>query len=66
MGKVGLTDEEKEVVDLLADAWNKFVKLPNKHPSDNPDFAQGIHRCQYLVAKRVAVRADPDFWDLYD
>lgn len=63
---LGLTEEEKLILNLLATSYNNFIKLNNKHPRENQEFAAVIHTCQYLIAKRVAARVDPDFWEKYD
>lgn len=58
----GLTDEEGEVMDALIYAWNQFSQLEIQHPSDAPDFADGIHKCQQSIALRVVRREYPDGW----
>jgi hypothetical protein len=56
------TDGEKLVVRLLAEAWNAYLALPVEHPNEREEFMQGVHRCQDIVAVRVARRADPETW----
>lgn len=51
-----MTTDEIEIVDLLGEAWNKFIALPKQHEDDNREFCDAIHRAQYLVMKRTAVR----------
>ena len=58
----GLTDEERVVMDSLIFAWNQFLELEVQHPSDAPDFADGIHRCQQSLALRVVRREYPEGW----
>ena len=58
----GLTDEEGAVMDALIYAWNQFAQLEIQHPSDVPYFVDGIHKCQQLLALRVARREYPDGW----
>lgn len=57
-----LTTEELAVIDMLASAYNLFVRLPRNaaHPSDNEDFGRVIHQAQHFVMARVAVRGHPD------
>ncbi len=57
-----LTEDEKQVLALLAQAWDKFNSLDKKCPSDNPEFLDSIHRAQQVVALRVARRANPEVW----
>lgn len=59
-----LTEEEKQVLALLAEAWNKFNSLDKKHPSDNPEFLDSIHRAQQIVSLRVARRVNPEVWNV--
>ena len=58
----GLTDEEGLVMDALIYAWSQFTQLEVQHPSDVPDFADGIHKCQQSLALRVVRREYPDGW----
>ena len=63
--KDGLTLEEGEVMDALNLAWNKFIMLKTQHPSDLPEFKNSIHRCQDLLAVRIARREYPNGWPTY-
>jgi hypothetical protein len=63
--QIGLTDKEKIVLDHLADAWNVFATLGNKHPDDDTEFCAAIHSAQKLLAIRVARRVDKDVWKQY-
>lgn len=58
----GLTDSEGEVMDALVTAWNKYVGLERQHSGEQRDFADGVHRCQDLLAIRIARREYPDGW----
>lgn len=53
---------ERGVLEALVRAWNEFVALPRQHRDELTEFKDGIHRCQSLIAVRVARRADPDLW----
>lgn len=64
--EVKLTDGERAVLDLLAEAWNAYTKLPIQHPMDRQEFAFYVHGCQGLVGLRVARAADPDVWSVED
>ena len=52
-----LTPDEHRVLELLAAAWNEFIKLPEEHPSDISEFIFGIHMAQNLILKRPALRS---------
>lgn len=59
------TDREKQVLELLAEAFNQFFRLNSLepgHPDDLTEFKDGIHRCQMIVAWRLARRTDPETW----
>jgi hypothetical protein len=53
---------EKQVLGLLADAWNAYTMLPVQHRMELDEFCAAIHRAQDLIAVRVARRADPEAW----
>jgi len=55
-------DEEKEILDLLAEAFNKFSKLSNQHPNEIKDFVDGIHKCQYVLGMRFARKDYPEIF----
>lgn len=59
---VGLTNQEKECLNHLAQAWNCFAALQEKHPQDNSEFCEAIHSAQKMIALRVARRVDKDVW----
>lgn len=56
--------EEKEVMDLLLEAHNKFVKIKQTHPSDMGEWIEGVHRCQRILQGRVVRRDYP--YDFYN
>lgn len=57
--KDGLTEQEREIMDSLVLAWNKYTTLEMQHPSELVDFADGIHMCQKNLAMRVLRRDYP-------
>lgn len=59
----GLTDQEKEVLSLLKDAWQKFSELGNHIHHDLTEFNYAIHLAQQKMALRVARRVDPEVWN---
>lgn len=58
----GLTKEEGQVMDALVSAWSAFVGLQRQHPQELDDFSFGIHKCQDLLAVRIARRVYPEGW----
>lgn len=56
-----LTEREKEVLELLGQAWSAFLKMERAHRSDTEDFMRHIHDAQRVVAAQVSFRTDPDF-----
>jgi hypothetical protein len=59
---MNLTNEEKRVLSLLAQAWNQWCDLPNRKPHDDEEFQAAIHSAQNKIAIRVARRVDKDVW----
>lgn len=57
-----LTVEEKELLCKLGECWNLFTSLEKRSSADNSEFVDAIHRCQQIVALRVARRVDPEVW----
>lgn len=51
-----MTEAEKHLVELLAEAWNAFVFMPIEHPCDRDEFCRGIHALQEKVLARPARR----------
>jgi len=60
--QLGLTLDEKVVLENLAKAYNVFCTLEASHSDEKEEFRAAIHQAQYLVARRVACRADPEIW----
>jgi hypothetical protein len=58
--KKPFTKEEKEIMDLLVEAHNKFAKIEQTHPSDINEWVDLIHRCQSILQGRVVRRDYPD------
>jgi len=51
-----MTEQEKQVVLKLAEAWDMFNKLPTEHTMDRMEFCMNIHACQEKVMARQARR----------
>lgn len=58
----GLTLDEQAVLANLVASWNLYLALGNHTSDDIQEFRDSIHRCQQLVALRVARRVDPGVW----
>lgn len=58
----GLSFEEQQILHKLVEAWNEFEALSNHLQSDKKEFLDAIHRCQQIIALRVARRVDPFIW----
>ena len=54
--------KEKELVKKLADIYNEFTELYSQYPNERSDFADGIHKCQYVLAMRMARQHYPDLF----
>lgn len=52
--------EEMKILARISEAWEIWLKLPNKHPDDLDEFRYAAHQIQMLVAYRVARRAVPE------
>ncbi len=57
-----LTEKEIELTETLGSVWNEFLKLEPKHPLDNHEFVDAIHKAQHLIMIRAARRDHPDIF----
>jgi len=55
---------EKKILKLLSEVWGEFLKLEKQHPNEEIDFADGIHKCQYLMGMRVARKYEPKIFPI--
>jgi hypothetical protein len=53
-----LTEEERAVVEKLAEAWNLFLQLPEQHPAHNQEMIGKIHDAQRIIYARVVERQE--------
>lgn len=53
---MAVTPEEQEVVSLLGEAWNAFLKLPKEHPDEHSEFRHAIHTAQNMILARSGTR----------
>ena len=61
---IGLTPPEQAVLDHLVQAWESFCKLEKQHPNDIDLFADGMNKCQALLAMRAVRRTWPEGWPM--
>lgn len=54
------TEQEEEIINLLTEAHNKFVKLEQTHPDDIKQWINGIHKCQNVIMGRIVRRDYPN------
>ncbi len=48
--------KEQEILDLLAEAYNKFIELNQRHNWDVHEFVHAIHQAQNIVLARTPNR----------
>lgn len=53
---MGLTDQERAVLDTLALAWNEYLALSKAHPDQDAEFRHGIHALQHQIMARPTRR----------
>lgn len=51
--------KEEKILNLINKIYKEFNKLERQHPSEKNDFIEGIHKCQYVIAMRLARIAYP-------
>ena len=54
-----MTDQEIKVLDVSADLWNEFLKLPSMHPDDQNEFRLNLHALQNIIYAREGLRSVP-------
>ncbi len=52
-----LTEAEQRVLDLLTEAWNAFVALPEQHPVHGHEFMHAINAAKRIMMVRPVERA---------
>lgn len=57
-----ITETEREILDLLAEAHNKFVSLADKHPSAMQEWTFYIHGLESLIEHRICKRVAKDIF----
>lgn len=51
-----MTEGEKDILELLAEAFDKFIQLPVQHPMHQQEFMMKIHDLQRLILCRPTSR----------
>ena len=59
-----MTEDEKELIMMLNDVYEKYVGLPVQHHDDMPEFVNALHILQHLVMIRDVRRMNPDMFPL--
>lgn len=57
--------EEKELLGLTKDLWNKFVKLEPQHLSERPEFGKAIHELQMIIGMRILRKEHPEIFPIH-
>lgn len=57
-----MDEKENEIMNLLVEAHNKYIKLESTHPSDMPDWVNHFHILQDVLTRRVLRRDYPDIF----
>jgi hypothetical protein len=51
-----LTEQERQVLNKLAEAWNAYLELSKAHPDQDAEFRHGIHALQHQIMARPTRR----------
>lgn len=60
-----LTQEEKEILELTAELWNRFLALPINHPMEADEMAIKIHDIQRMIMSRPGFRMNQEIFRDY-
>lgn len=52
-----MTKQEKDILNLTGELWNKFLALPVMHDDDVPDVRHHIHAIQNIIYARDGMRS---------
>ena len=59
-----MTEEEKEILMMLNDVYDKYSALSVQHHADMDEFVNALHVIQHLVMIRSVRRRYPDMFPL--
>ncbi len=51
-----MTEEEFDILNLLADIWNAYLNLPVQLDNDRLEFMHIVHDAQRMILAREALR----------
>lgn len=57
-----MTEEEKELVLLLNDVYERYSALPEQHKDDMAEFVNALHVLQHLIMIRSVRRQNRDLF----
>lgn len=57
-----MTPAEQEILELLVEAHNKYVRLPIQHPDDVKDWVNKLHDLTRVIMVRPTVRKYPEIF----
>lgn len=60
-----LTKEEKEILMLTEEIWNRFLALPINHPMERDEMAIKIHDIQRMIISRPGFRMNKEIFRDY-
>lgn len=60
----GFTYEEKEIMNHVVEAWNKFIKLKRYHPNEASEFGIHIDGLQMCLGMRILNREHPEIFPI--
>lgn len=60
-----LTKEEKEILELTAELWNKFLQLPIYHLMEQSEMAIKIYDIQRMIIARPGFRMNKEMFKGY-
>lgn len=60
-----LTQEEKEILELTAELWNKFLQLPIYHLMEQSEMKYKIYDIQRMIISRPGFRMNKEIFRDY-
>lgn len=60
-----LTKEEKEILMLTEEIWNRFSELPINHPMERDEMVIKIHDIQRMIISRPGFRMNQEIFRDY-
>ncbi len=52
----GLTKAERDILEMTADVWNRFLDLPRAHQDEVSEFRRTMHDLQRFILVRPTMR----------